>query len=91
MADARAVVRAGIDADVLRPSADLAARLFELHHQAEDAVEEARAWALQGDGTSALTALAHAVSAGGLDKARLLADPAFAGLVADPRFSALVG
>lgn len=89
--DARAVVRAGIDADVLRPSADLAARLFALHHQADDAVEEARAWALLGDGTSALTALAHAVAAGGLDKARLLADPAFAGLVSDPRFSALVG
>lgn len=91
VADARAVVRAGIEADVLRPAAELAARLFELHRQAEDAVEEARAHALLGDGTAALTALAHAVAAGGLDKARLLADPAFSPLSSDPRFSTLVG
>lgn len=91
VADVRAIYHASLDAGAPRAAARLAARLFELHEQAADAVDEARALATAGDVAGALAALTHALRIGPVDRAALLADPAFAPLAEDERFQQLLG
>lgn len=89
--DVRAVIDAALDAGATRSAARLAARAFEVHGHADDALAEARALALSDDVAGALAALAHAVALGGLDRDAVRADPAFAALSADERFSKILG
>lgn len=89
--DVRAVFTAAVESGAHRSAARLAARTFELHGEADDALAEARALALSGDVAGALAALAHAVAVGPVDRAAILADPAFSTLAADERFVKMLG
>jgi len=88
--DARAVLDAAMAAGATRAAARLAARAFELHGQADDAIAEARALALLGDVAAALAALAHAVAVGPVDRDAVRSDPAFAAVVGDERFERIL-
>ncbi len=88
--DVRAVVRAAIEGGSARVAARLAGRLFEIHADAGDAVDEARALATAGDVNAALAALAHAVQIGTVDREALRLDPAFAALAGDERFERIL-
>jgi hypothetical protein len=87
--EVRAVEKVALDLDLPRAAARLAARLFELHGLAVDALDEARALVRAGDLQAALGAIAHAVQLG-IDRALVRDDPAFEGLAGDERFQALV-
>lgn len=88
--DVRAVYQAAIASGSARAAARLAGRLFELHADADDAIDEARALATAGDVNAALAALAHAVQLGTVDREALRADPAFAALTGDERFERIL-
>ncbi|MGZ6087672.1 MAG: site-2 protease family protein [Polyangiales bacterium] len=87
--DVRAVEKVALDLNLPHAAARLAARLFELHGLAVDALDEARALVKAGDVQAALGAIAHAVQLG-IDRALVRDDPAFAELASDERFRTLV-
>lgn len=89
--DVRAVFDAAVASGAPRAAARLAARIFELHGQADDALAEARALALSGDAAGALAALAHAVAVGPVDRDAVRTDPAFATMAEDERFAKILG
>lgn len=89
--DVRAVYEAAIESGATRVAARLAARTFELHGRADDALAEARALALAGDVAGALAALAHAVAVGPVDRDAVRSDPAFATVATDERFQRILG
>jgi len=88
--DLHAVYSAAIESGATRGAAKIAARLFELHGRADDALDEARALIRAGDIGAALAALAHAIAVGPVDREALRSDPAFADLHGDERFEHLV-
>ncbi len=88
--DLRAVYRAAIESGASRGAARIAARLFELHGRADDALDEARALASAGDIGAALAALAHAIAVGPVDREALRTDPSFAKMAGDERFEHLL-
>jgi len=89
--DLHAVYAAAIESGASRGAARIAARAFELHGRATDALDEARALVAAGDIGAALAALAHALAVGPVDRDAVRADPAFAPIAADERFVQLVG
>jgi Zn-dependent protease len=86
----RAVVGAAIDGGAPRAAAGLAAKVFAATSDPSDALSEARAWASAGDLAGALAAIAHAITAGPVDREALRRDPAFETLIGDERFERLL-
>jgi Zn-dependent protease len=88
--DARAVLVAVAEGGLYRAAASLAARLYDLFADPEDALDEARALAHLGDRDSALHALARAVR-GGSAPDSIRRDAAFSELATDERFERILG
>jgi Zn-dependent protease len=93
-ADGRAVLSAAMSGSEHGSAAALAARLFELYGDPADAIDEARALALSGNGSRAievLEGLARASMPGtALSPDKLREDPAFQTLRDDARFQRLL-
>jgi Zn-dependent protease len=85
--DVRAVQKAALEHGAPRGAAKLAARLFELHGSADDAVAEARSLLAAGDVESALAAIVHAVQVGA---DRLAIRGEFTALAGDERFEKIL-
>ena len=87
--DVRAVQRAALETGSARGAARLAARLFELHGRADDALAEARSLIVAGDIESALAAIVHALQVGA-DRIAIRGDAGFASLAGDERFEKIL-
>jgi len=92
--DGRAVLSAAMSGSAHGSAAELAARLFQLYGDPADAVDEARALALSGNGSRALEILESlsqpSLPSRAVSPETLRNDPAFETLRADARFQRLL-